>query len=352
MKDKSPIIVNVSNMNDIEELKKNKNAKYINLDISNPNLEVIYYLIENGQNYSYSDRIDDKNGYIYVPYDIFKTSELLILEIINNINPNLSELEISRYIYITLGKLVGYDINILPDKNETFNLEAINTINNIWGCLNKLKGTNESFAKLYLYLCRIMNIDCNIITVSKMGYLKNVLNINNSKIMTDITQDIPFIQVGFKTRYFLGYNDDKKLDQKIGYIKDDYSENKIEQVLKSANYDNNNIIKEILVKTQNIIHANEVKPIELGLVYEIIFNKYCPNYNISINNLFVNNIHNQKEHFILISHDNKHYSYNYSHSSFVEIAHDEIIKSIEDNKIGVYLNEQIPDINKTTRKAI
>lgn len=346
MKDKSPMIMSISTMDDIKRLNELESVKYINLDITNPNLEVIYYLIDNGQNYSYSDMIDGKNGYIYVAYEVFKEAELSILDIINNIPTNLDELEIARYLYISLGKTLGYDINILPDKNETFNLNTINTINNIWGCINNSKGTNVSFTKIYLYLCKIMNIDCKLITVSKMGYLKNTLTINGTNIITDITQDIPFIQANFKTKYFLGYNDNLELDKKINYIKDNYNEDKIEQALKNIDYSKENILKEILIKTQNIINVNEIKPIELGIIYDIIFEKYCPNYNISINNLFINDIYNSKEHFILISCDNKYYSYNYTRSSFVEISYDEIIKNIENKKIGIYLNEKIPTISK------
>ena len=352
MKDKSPIIMNISTMEDIEKLKNNKNVKYLNIDITNPNMEVIYYLIKNGNNYSYSDLIEGKKGYIYVSFDIFKESELLILDMIKGIPNNLNKLEIARYLYITLGKIIGYDINILPDKNETFNLNNINTINNIWGCLYNLKGTNTSFTKIYLYLCRIMGIDCNLISTSNSGYLKNILTIDDKSIITDITQDIPLIQGNFKTKYFLGYNDNIELDKKVKYIKDEYSETKIEQVLKNINYSNEQIIKEILLKTQNIINANEMKPIELGIIYDLIFQKYCPNYNISINNLFINGIYDNKEHFILISSNNKYYSYNYNRTSFVELSYDEIIKNIENNKIGIYLNEKIPTISISKEKAI
>ena len=352
MKDKSPIIMNISTMEDIEKLKNNKNVKYLNIDITNPNMEVIYYLIKNGNNYSYSDLIEGKKGYIYVSFDIFKESELLILDMIKGIPNNLNKLEIARYLYITLGKIIGYDINILPDKNETFNLNNINTINNIWGCLYNLKGTNTSFTKIYLYLCRIMGIDCNLISTSNTGYLKNILTIDDKSIITDITQDIPLIQGNFKTKYFLGYNDNIELDKKVKYIKDEYSETKIEQVLKNINYSNEQIIKEILLKTQNIINANEMKPIELGIIYDIIFQKYCPNYDISINNLFINGIYDNKEHFILISYNNQYYSYNYNRYSFVELSYNEIIKNIENKKIEIYLNEKIPTINIQKEKAI
>lgn len=339
-------------MEDIKRLEKNKNVKYVNIDIMNPNLEVIYHLIDHGQKYSYSERMDEKNGYIYVSHDIFKQSQLFILDIINSIPVELNELEIARYLYITIGKNLGYDINSLPDKNETFSLKNINIINNIWGCLSITKGTNASFTKLYLYLCRIMNIDCKLITNSKIGYLKNILTIEGSNIIVDITQDIPYIQADFQTKHFTGYNDNLELDKKIAYIKDNYSEKKIEATLRNLDYTKKDAFQTILLTTQDIIKAHNLKPIELATIYEIIFNKYCPNYEITISNLYIQNLYNSKEHFILITYNKKYYSYNYTRNSFVEISKDELTKNIEDNKIGMYRNESIPFITKNTEKVI
>ncbi|MCI6266093.1 MAG: hypothetical protein MR598_04535 [Erysipelotrichaceae bacterium] len=352
MKDSSQIRMNIKTMEDINKLKEMKQVKYLNLDIMNPNLEVIYYLIDHGQNYSYSERIENQNGYIYVPHEIFKQSELFILDIINSIPTNLNEIEIARYLYITIGKNLGYDINILPEKNETFSLKDINMIHNIWGSLSNTKGTNTSFTKLYLYLCRIMNIDCKLITTSKLGYLKNVLTIDNTDIIVDITQDIPFIQAGFKTKNFTGYNDNLELDKKISYIKDDYAEKKIESSLRNLDYRQKDLFKTILLKTQEIIGAGNLKPIELGTIYDLIFSKYCPNYNITINNLYIHDAYNTKEHFILMNYDEKYYSYNYNRNSFVEISKEEIIKNIETKKIGIYRNEKIPFITKEIEKVI
>lgn len=343
MKDSKQLRMNITSMDDIKKLEKNKDIKYLNIDIMNPDLEVIYHLIDHGQNYSYSDLINEQKGYIYVSHEIFKQSMIFILDIINHIPPTLTEIEIARYLYITIGKNIGYDINTLPDKNETFSLKNINTINNLWGCINLTKGTNVSFCKLYLYLCRIMNINCNLITTGQLGYLKNILTIDNTNIIVDITQDIPYIQAGFKTNNFTGYNDNLEIDKKISYVKDNYTDNLIEITLKNLDYSQNDIFQALLLKTQEIIKADKIKPIELGIIYEIIFSKYYPNHDITITNLYIQNSSN-KEHFILITYNKKYYSYNYTRNSFVEIPKEEILKNIETKKIGTYLNETIPYI--------
>ena len=352
MKDSSQIRMNVTSMEDIKKLQNNKKIKYINIDIMNPDLEVIYYLIDHGQKYSYSEQLDNNPGYIYVSHEIFKQSELFILDIINNVPLNLSELEMARYLYITIGKNLGYDINSLPDKNETFSLKNIDMINNIWGSLFLTKGTNHSLVKLYLYFCRLMNIDCDVMTSPKEHNLKNRLTFENTNIIVDITKDLPYIGAGFKTKYFTGYNDDLELDQKISYIKDDYNENKIEVALRNLDYTKKDIFSTILVKTQAIIQASNLKPSELATIYELIFEKYCPNFNVSINNLYIHNQKNQKEHFILINYDKKYYSYNYARNSFVEISKEEILQNMKEKKVGIYQNEQIPFTNQLQEKVI
>ena len=352
MKDSSQIRMNITNMDDIQKLKETPSIKYINIDIMNPNLEVLYYLIDQGQKYSYSERIDNKNGYIYVTHDIFKQSQLFILDIINSIPAMLNELEIARYLYITIGKNIGYDINSQPDKNETSNFQKMNMINNIWGSLYQNKGTNHSLSKLYLYLCKLMNIECKISTNQKLDYQRNILTIQNRHIVTDITKDIPFIQAGFKTKNFTGYNDNVPLDRKIAYITDDYSENKIEKVLSNLDYTQKDIFKTILTTTSTIIDAKSLKPIELGIIYESLFNKYCPNYDITISNLYIHNLYNNKEHFLLINFEQKYYSFNYTRNSFVEISKEDIIQNLETKKIGLYLNEKIPSIQPPTEQMI
>ena len=334
------LIFTVKSIDDIEFLKSTK-VKYLNVDILNTNNEVIKYLKENGSDYLYAESIDGKNGYIYVDYYTFFIGERLINSIITKIPKNLTKLEQAKYLYISLGQIVGYDINSVYEKNEKINLTEFNTINNIWGAISNYKATNQSYCKLYLYLCSLLDIKCEIITVNKSGYLCNKLLIDDNLFIVDLTKDIPFIEAGFKTRFFSNYNDEIELDKKIGYIKDDYNENKIEKVLqKTLNYDDSFILN-FLLKTQKIVKVEQMKPIELGIIYDFLFQKYCPNLNIFINNLYINNL-NGKKNFILISCDNTHYSYNYNKQSFITIEEKELIYNIESETIGVYLNENLP----------
>ena len=110
------VIVSVNTMNDISNI--NNNTKYINLSIDSFNSDVINYFLEYGKGYSYTDTINNKNGFIYATYSMFKNSENIINGIINNIPSNLSNIEKVRYLYIALGKILSADINTMDNKNE------------------------------------------------------------------------------------------------------------------------------------------------------------------------------------------------------------------------------------------
>ena len=220
-------------------------------------------------------------------------------------------------------------------------------INNIWGSILLGKGTNISLTRLFLYLCRFMKLDCKMMVTSKLGYLKNLLTIQNRNIIVDITQDIPYIQAGFKTKNFVGYDDNRELDKKIGYIDKDYHEVEIDQVLRNREYIEKDVFSIILKETSSIIPIANIKPIELSIIYKDIFEKYLPNQDVQIYNLYINSFPS-KEHFILISYQNHYYSFNYTKNIFVEISENEMKQNIEERKIGIYLNEKIPflSINK------
>ena len=125
-------------MDDIELLKHNSTTEYINIDLDYPNKEIINYFKENGQKYYYADFINSQNGYIYVDYNTFIKGE----EIIDTI------------------------MYAKPDN--------LNTINNIWGALTNLKGTNISYTKIFYYLCRILDINNEIIYTSGASEANNL----------------------------------------------------------------------------------------------------------------------------------------------------------------------------------
>ena len=185
-----------------------------------------------------------------------------------------------------------------------------------------------------------------IVTVNNKGHLCNKLTIDNNNLIVDLTSDVPFIEANFKTRFFASYNDDICLDNKIGYVSGcDYNDLLIENKLKHINCSSDEFVFKFLLDTQKIININKIKPIELGIIYDILFNRFCPGEGINISNLYINNI-GLKNHFILITYKDNYYSYNYNKKTFIKISEKELIENIENDRIGIYLNENISIKNK------
>lgn len=353
MNDRSSIILNVHSKEDLKQLENNNAIEYINLDLSNIDREIIAYFIENGQKYFYSDITMDKKGYHYVDHKTFTEGENVITKIITKMPEGLSTLEKSRYLYIQIGTILSYDINILPEKNDQFDYYRMNSLNNIWNALSKGKAINHSVVKIYFYLCVRCGISCEIQTINSYEYKLNQITIENQEsFLTDLTKDIPNIQAHFKTKYFTHYNDDSNMDKKIGYIKEEYNDILLDALLKKMSYKDENILGNILYTSQNVLDIRNIKPIELSSLLTNIFQKYFPGNQITINNLYLNDIYKNKEHFLLLSDNKRFYSFNYRSNSFWEISKEELEKEIESNRIGIYLNETIPQIGKKRTNGI
>ena len=340
MKNTHSLVISVSNKKDIDKIKEN--TKYINIDITNIDHDVIDYFLKNGSNYLYSEIIDETKGYIYVTHEEFSLAESIIDVIFANMPDGLNKLEQSRYLYITIAKYVFFDINIIPEKNETYSFHLTSKINNLWGSFSSGRITSSSVSKIYYYLCRRLDINISIEEDKTNKESYNKLTIDNLVLNVNLFKDIPYIQNNMETRYFNQYNNDIDLDKKIKYIKNKYTDVLIDSSLKNIDYTKENCIEDILSKTEKIINIDNIKPVELSIIYEYIFSKYCPNYNIKINNLYLNN--KEKTHFIMISYNDVHYSYNYKKKSFVKVNDNDILDNIKIGKIGLYLNEFIPNI--------
>ena len=133
--------------------------------------------------------------------------------------------------------------------------------------------------------------------------------------------------------------DNKDIDKKIFYIKNSYTNEIIDNELRGLDYTKDNMLSDILGVLERSINISDVGVIELAKICKDIFDKYTPNYDIRINNLFLLDSDESKEHFIVISYDNSFYSYNYNKQCFIKISYDVITKNIKDNKIGIYKGE-------------
>ncbi|MDO5568537.1 MAG: hypothetical protein Q4G04_00290 [bacterium] len=314
-------------------------VKYIKFNIDVINKEIIKYFINNGKDYYYSD------GYVYVSYDTFVLGNEKIKKILEGIDNNFNELEIVRYLYIRIGKLINYDINNDFYKNDKFSFNKMTTANNIWGCISSGSASNYGVAHLFRYLCLLCNINCEVITVDDKGTLANKLNIiinnKNKCLLVNLMKDIHLIQANFKTKYFGAFNNDIQLDTKVGYIVDNYNDDKIRYVIEdSPEYD----ILSVLNKIKSSIDMIGIGQVELGSICSNILNS-CNFFDVTVNNLYMIDIYNgQREHFVMFTHCGKHYSLSYSKGRFVELTNDDIRSSIDKMRIGIYLNEEIPGI--------
>jgi len=341
MKNKSSKILLVSTIKDLDKI--TSSTKYINLDITDPNHDIIEYFIQNGENYLYSDTIMGVPGYTYVSYEKFLEAENIIDIIYASMPNNLTKLEMAKYLYISVGKCLSSNINANQNKSEIYNLSLISTINNLWGSLSEGNTTDISAAKIYYYLCRRLDIDASIVIDEKNNASLTKLLIDNQALITDIYEDIAYIWCNMQTRHFATYNDDILLDKKIKYLKNRYTDYYLDKALKNIDYTKEDCVYTILNKTKGIIDIDSIKPVELSIIYKYLFDKYCPNYNIKINNLYLNN--NNKFHFLMISYNDNHYSYNYKQKAFIKIKDEEIINNLSLGKICLYHDEFIPNIN-------
>lgn len=332
------IIVNVKSIDDIDRI--TTNSRYINISIDNYSRDVIDYFLNNGSEYSYSDIVGDRNGFIYANYDMFKYSENVLNNIISNIPSNLNTLEKIRYIYISLGKILCVDINNIKDKNDNISLSSISTVNNIWGAIYKHKVGDVVVSKIFMYMCSKLGIKCELISSSIKGNIANKIYFDNKFIIVDLYNDICNIQGGFVTKYFDKYNDDKEMDKKINYIKDEYMDYYLDNIFKKFDYDKEDILYEVLSITGSIMDISNIGSYELYQIYKKIFDKYFSSYDIKSYNMYINNYLDVKDHFTIYCYGDKYYSFNYSKGCFIYVDMDVISNNIDTRRVGIYDGEE------------
>lgn len=343
---KGSIIVNINSIKDIEKI--NKDTKYINISIDNVDIGVIDYFLVNGKDYLYSDSINNINGYIYVDYDMFVGSEKVINNVIDSMPSNLSNIEKIRYVYIYLGKILSSDINTIEDKNEVISFSNISTINNIWGSINKGKTNDITVSKIFMYILNRIGIKSELIN-SSVNCIGNKIYLEDNKfIVVNLFNDLAYIQGGFCLRFFDKYNSDKRMDKKLGYISDEYTDYYLNKTLSDIDLLESNVVEIILSLTEKIIDIDSIGTLELSKIYSDIFDKYLPNYDVRINNFYVIDNSNKK-HFIVINYGEEYYSYNYNKKCFMKVKYEDIYKNLENHLIGLYNDENFIKDRKEVR---
>ena len=344
--DKGSIIVNINSAKDIEKI--NNDTKYINISIDNVDIDVIDYFLVNGKDYLYSDSINNINGFIYVDYDMFMSSEKVIDNIIDRMPSNLNIMEKIRYVYIYLGKILSSDINTLEDKNEVISFSNISTINNIWGSINKGKTNDITISKIFMYILNRIGIKSELINSSVNSIGNKIYLEDNKFIVVNLFNDLAYIQGGFCFRYFDKYNSDKKIDKKLGYINDEYTDYYLDKTLSDIDLLDSSVVEIVLSITEKIINIESIGTLELSKIYRDIFDKYLPNYDVRINNFYVIDNSNKK-HFIVINYGEEYYSYNYNKKCFMKVKYEDIYKNLENHLIGIYSDENFIKDRKEVR---
>ena len=161
------------------------------------------------------------------------------IEEIKEKTKEFTELEKIRYVYISLGKIMSFDLEFSygNEKRRT----AI-----YYNCSNDKEDLNQYFDKriitcrsisyLFKYILKQLKIRCEIVTdtdeqVSYQHVSNVVIMENKSMLFVDLQQDLENIQANFKTKHFdeveVSEEQLKIIDRKIGYIGEnsDYTEN-------------------------------------------------------------------------------------------------------------------------------
>ena len=160
-----------------------------------------------------------------------------------------SELEKIRYVYITLGKIMSFDINFSYGNEKTRRVIYTNchgdekSLNSYF---ESQVGICKSIAYLFAYILKKMNICVETVIDSDeevlYQHVSNVVILKNGiHLFVDLQHDLENIQTNMKTKYFgkdeIEEEQLKEIDKKIGYIAEnsDYTENYFYLLQKALN---------------------------------------------------------------------------------------------------------------------
>lgn len=200
---------------------------------------------------------------------------MLINKFIDELKPeinNLSEIEKARYVYIKLGKIKEFNDDFLYgtslSKSEIYNNEK----NKQSLLINDLMQSNKlicvGLSKLYKEILNRLKISCELCTVGEEDcrHMYNIIKTSNDETYkADLQKDMRYIHIGMSTHYFgqadmedldiISKKDLKEIDKKIGYIKEDYTDKYIQDLLKQRE---NETVKQTVTRALTDEKFNEI----------------------------------------------------------------------------------------------
>lgn len=229
------------------------------------------------------------------------TKQDLVDSIIQSIPNNLTQLEKARYIYIELGKQRRFDTryyygNTSTRKRIYEKAQASRLKPNI--IRNKKTIICVTLSEVYKNALKQIGIDCEIVPNGIFGdkHVIPIVTLNDEKrgklrIRADLQQDLEAIQTGMSTvefgtvnRYEKDYDvineyDLRKIDQKIGYIKDYYRDADIETARKAVIEMNaNESLKYIFQSPTLCANTNFNGQVERRKYYRFLLDTIIPHY--------------------------------------------------------------------------
>lgn len=184
------------------------------------------------------------------------TKRDLVDYIIQSMPENLTQLEKARYIYIELGKQRRFDTRYYYGNTgirKKIYEQAQASRLKPYSIRNKRTIICITLSEIYKSALNQIGIDCEIVPNGIFGdkHVIPIVTLNDEKrgklrIRADLQQDLEEIQTGMSTvefgtvnRYEREYdvineNDLKKIDQKIGYIKENYRDVDIEEAIRNV----------------------------------------------------------------------------------------------------------------------
>lgn len=265
---------------------------------------------------------------------------------------NLSELELVRYVYIYLGKILSFDVNFLFGNTE-IRKQIYKKCSKDENELNKNIENKQVICKSIAYLIEYILTKLDIKVESITDYYENVpyphvsniVFLKNGLILPiDLQHDLKNIQTNYRTCYFGDNISDEILEQidyKIGYIKEE------------QNYTENYLYLLKIALTNNLTLKEKIKFILDNInVYSDITNMKYPerkNYYSCFIEQFINKKEKNKLHFIdcyQMSDKEKEYRI----CIVVENPNAENIVYLYSNELQKFEEYSLEDINKLLKQ--